>query len=268
MKLVHKEAEPAEREHRRRAEWLKGDYLLKVAVQLIMKIVIISDIHGNLEALNAFQEGYDELWVLGDLVNYGPNPIETIEWVRKRASVIVRGDHDHAIGFNEKCRCSDRFNAMAESTRKCTDRLLGAEEKSFLRELPETICRRIGTTTFFLCHATPSNPIFEYRQADSPKWDLEGTAIGANVLLAGHTHVPFVREFGDRVVANPGSIGQSKAGDSKAHYAIWQDGRIELKSYRYPLEETVARIRKLSLPDEIKSDLAGVLRTGCVQARP
>jgi putative phosphoesterase len=233
-----------------------------------MKIAIISDIHANLEALNAFQEKYDELWVLGDLVNYGPNPVEAIEWVRKRASIIIRGDHDHAIGFNEQCRCSDRFREMAEATRRCTDHLLSAEQKGFLRELPEGMCRGVDTTTFFLCHATPSNPLFEYRQPESPKWELEGTAIGAHVVLAGHTHLPFVRQFADRIVANPGSIGQSKAGDSKARYAIWHHGRIELKSYRYPLEETVARIRELRLSEDVKRGLAEVLRTGTVQAKP
>jgi hypothetical protein len=63
-----------------------------------MKILVISDLHGNLEALEAITESWDERWVLGDLVNYGPNPSEVIDFVRRHASVVVRENHDHAIG--------------------------------------------------------------------------------------------------------------------------------------------------------------------------
>jgi putative phosphoesterase len=232
-----------------------------------MKVAIISDIHANLEALNSFPESYDQLWVLGDLVNYGPNPSEAVEWVRERAAIIVRGNHDNAIGFGEDCRCSARFREMAEATCKLTESLLSSEQKTFLRDLPDCVCRQIDNTIFFLCHATPSHPLFEYRAADSPKWELEEAAVGANVVIAGHTHRPFVRTVADKVVANPGSLGQSRAGDSRARYAIWHDGRIELKSYAYPVEETIAKIHALPLPEGVKRDLATVLRTGSIPAR-
>lgn len=74
-----------------------------------MKILIISDVHGNADALNAVTESYDELWVLGDLVNYGPEPIEVVQRLRERASVIVRGNHDHAVGYDVDPRCSPPF---------------------------------------------------------------------------------------------------------------------------------------------------------------
>jgi protein phosphatase len=79
-----------------------------------MKIVIISDLHGNLEALSALPEKYDQLWVIGDLVNYGPDPAAVVEFVRAKASVMVRGNHDHALGFGEDPRCSPAFREMAE----------------------------------------------------------------------------------------------------------------------------------------------------------
>ena len=65
-----------------------------------MKLVIISDIHGNYDAWSALPEEYDELWVLGDLVNYGPQPKEVFEEVTQKASLIVRGNHDHAVDFS------------------------------------------------------------------------------------------------------------------------------------------------------------------------
>ena len=86
-----------------------------------MKIVIISDIHGNLAALNALPEhDFDELWCIGDLVDYGPNPHEVIEWVRQQAKDTVRGNHDHAAGFSVDPQCSAPFKKLAEDTLRFT----------------------------------------------------------------------------------------------------------------------------------------------------
>lgn len=80
-----------------------------------MKIVIISDIHANMEALEALPTLGDRLWVLGDLVNYGPDPAAVVEWVRKRAAVVVRGNHDHAVATGEDPRCSAPFREMSSA---------------------------------------------------------------------------------------------------------------------------------------------------------
>src|SRR5260370_8150864 len=93
-----------------------------------MRIVIISDVHGNLEALTTLPEPYDELFVLGDLGNYGPNPIEVVDWVRARASLIVRGNHDHSVGFGE-----DPHRIPAG---RYTPSVLDEAPNHFLRNLP------------------------------------------------------------------------------------------------------------------------------------
>ncbi len=202
-----------------------------------MRICIISDLHANLEALSALPNDYEELWVLGDLVNYGPDPAATIDFVRSRASTIIRGNHDHSVGFGVDCGCSPRFRAMAEATREYTASVLSAADKQFLR--------------------------YEYRPPASPLWDREEEAsLGANFVLVGHTHLQFSRTARQQTIVNPGSLGQSKAGDPRARYAIWQDGRLELCTINYPVETTATKIYKLPLPEEIKSDLATVLRTG------
>ena len=71
-----------------------------------MKIVIISDLHGNYDALSALPESGDELWVLGDLVNYGPQPRAVLNFVRSHAAAVVRGNRDHAVGFDVDPRCT------------------------------------------------------------------------------------------------------------------------------------------------------------------
>jgi putative phosphoesterase len=230
-----------------------------------MRICIISDLHANLEALQALPSDYDELWVLGDLVNYGPDPAATIDFVRSRASTVIRGNHDHSVGFDTDCRCSPRFRIMAETTRDFTASNLSATDKQYLRELPTSARRKVDAQVFFLCHATPSDLLYEYRAPDSALWDRpEEQASDADVILAGHSHLQFSRIAGKRMIVNPGSLGQSKAGDSRARYAIWNDGRFELKALDYQLEKTVAKVLSMPVLDTVKRELIQVLRTGRV----
>lgn len=229
-----------------------------------MKIVIISDIHGNFEALAALPEAYDELWVLGDLVNYGPDPAAVIDFVRSKAAVVVCGNHDYSIGFNQDPRCSGRFREMAEATRRYTDSVLSIEQKHFLRHLPPYVETERNGARFYICHAVPSDPLYGYCQAESPRWVTEVEGINADIVLVGHTHVPSVQSFGPRLVVNPGSLGQPKTGSPEARYAVWQDGKIELKSYSYPVEPAVAKVQALPIQDTLRDELSAILRTGRV----
>jgi len=232
-----------------------------------MKIVIVSDVHGNFDALSALPEKYNELWVLGDLVNYGPDPGAVIDFVKSKAWLIVRGNHDHAVGFNEDPRCSTRFREMAEATRRYTDSVLSFGHKHFLRHLPLLAETKRGSTRFYLCHAIPSDPLFGYCEADSSQWVEEVESVDADVILVGHTHVPSVQSFGSRLVVNPGSLGQPKTGSPEARYAIWENGKIELKSYSYPVEPAVAKVQALPIQDTLRDELSAILRTGEIPSR-
>jgi len=233
-----------------------------------MKIVIISDIHGNFDALSALPEIYDELWVLGDLVNYGPEPAAVIDFVRSKAAVVVSGNHDYSIGFNQDSRCSQRFTEMAEATRRYTNSVLSMEHKHYLRHLPRLVETQRDGTRFYLCHAVPSDPLFGYCPADSPRWPTEVEDLSADIVLVGHTHIPFVQSFGSLVVVNPGSLGQPKTGSPHACYAIWEDGKIELKSYSYPVERAVAKVQALPIQDVLRDELSAIVRTGKVPPAP
>jgi protein phosphatase len=229
-----------------------------------MRIVIVSDIHGNFDALSALPEDYDELWVLGDLVNYGPDPAAVIDLLRSKAAVIVCGNHDYSIGFNQDPRCSARFREMAEATRGFTDSVLSFGQKHFLRHVPLYAETRRENTRFYLCHAIPSDPLFGYCEAESSQWLTEVENVDADVILVGHTHVPAMRSIGSRVVVNPGSLGQPKTGSPEARYAVWEDGRIELKSYTYPFEATVAKLQNLPIEASLRNELSTILRTGVI----
>jgi len=233
-----------------------------------MRILIVSDLHANLEAVQVLPAGFDQLWVLGDLVNYGPNPAEVVEFVREKAAVVVRGNHDHAVGFDEDPRCSARFRAMAEETRRYSLSVLGEEHRQYLRGLPLKAAPTVEGTRFFMCHAAPPDPLFAYRTEESPLWLADDVGSGIDIQLVGHTHKPFRRALGARWIVNPGSVGQPKHGRPEACYAIWQDGKIALGSVAYDVERTVEKLRRLSLSAAVFEDLTFVLRNGTVPQAP
>jgi putative phosphoesterase len=227
-----------------------------------MKAVIISDIHGNLEAIRSLPESFDELWVLGDLVNYGPDPADVVEFVQSKATLVVRGNHDHAVGYGEDPRCSAPFREMAEAMMRYTRSVLSGPQRKFLRSLPMTSGRNADGVRIKLCHATPSDPLFAYCGPDSPQWEREVELAGADMLLVGHTHLPFVRRFGKQQVVNPGSLGQPKTGRPAACYAVWEKGEVELRSFNYAFEETIRKIHALPVDQKVRARLADVLRNG------
>jgi protein phosphatase len=151
---------------------------------------------------------------------------------------------------------------MAEATRRYTDAVLSFGQKHFLRHLPLFVETKRENTRFYICHAVPSSPLFGYCEAESPRWLTEVEGINADIVLVGHTHVPSGQSFGSRNVVNPGSLGQPKTGSPQARYAIWEDGKIELRSYSYPVEPTVAKVQALPIQDSLRDELSAILRTG------
>jgi putative phosphoesterase len=228
-----------------------------------MKLLIVSDIHANLEALEAvLAESHDELWVLGDLVNYGPNPIEVVDLICRNASLVVQGNHDYAIGNGADPQCSTAFREMARAMQNYTEPLLDLDRRAFLRGLPRTAARTIDGCRFFLCHATPAEPLFAYYPAEPARWASEAGGLQADIVLTGHTHMPFLMDLATRRIVNSGSVGQPKHGAPRACYAVWEDGSLSLRSLPYPVEETVRKSLSLPVPIKIRGQLAAVLRTG------
>jgi protein phosphatase len=233
-----------------------------------MRILIVSDIHANLEALQAvLAESHEELWVLGDLVNYGPNPSEVVDLIRVKASLAVQGNHDYGIGTGSDPQCSNAFREMARATQNYTEPLLNLDQRAFLRSLPRTAARTIDGYRFFLCHATPTEPLFKYCPAEPAQWASEIGGLQADIVLTGHTHLPFIMNLEKQRIVNPGSVGQPKHGAPMACYALWENGRLFLQSCRYPVEDTVKKVFSLPVPREIRSQLAEVLLSGSLPGR-
>ncbi len=228
-----------------------------------MKIVVVSDIHGNIAALDALPErDYDALWCIGDLVDYGPHPHEVVQWIKHNASACVRGNHDNAAGFSADPRCSPPYKRLAAETLRYTQQVCSGDDLDYLRNLPlyREICT--GSARFYLVHATPVDPLFGYCPEDSAAWRDHVRAIDADVLIVGHTHTPFLRMEGRTAILNPGSLGQPKTGRPMACYAVWQNGRILRKEYEYPVEETIRGIREMPITTPDQDALISVLQTG------
>jgi putative phosphoesterase len=229
-----------------------------------MKIVVISDLHSNFDALSALPELGDELWVLGDLVNYGPMPAEVVRFVRSHSKIVIRGNHDHAVGFDVDPCCTPRYADMADATMQYSKANLDDDAKAYLRELPLNRVLEHDGRRFHLCHAIPSNPLYGYCPEDSDLWLKELEQVDADFLLVGHTHTPFIRKVGAKTIVNPGSLGQPKTGKPDACYAVWENGEFKLKQFSYPVERAVKRVENLPVSAEVGRDLITVLRTGSV----
>jgi predicted phosphodiesterase len=167
--------------------------VVRQMLEVFVKIVIVSDIHGNLAALEALPEhDYNQLWCVGDLVDYGPKPHEVIQWIKYRATIAVRGNHYHAVGFSVDPQCSLPFKALAAETQRYTEEICTEEDVEFLRALPTQKEIALNSTRFYLVHAMPADPLFGYCSEQSERWQREMERIDADVLVVGHTHMPFI----------------------------------------------------------------------------
>lgn len=241
-----------------------------------MRYAIVSDIHANLEAFTAVLEdiekrgGVKKVLCLGDIVDYGPNPHECIELLRLKDHIAVSGNHDlAAIG---KIDATD-FYPDAVVANIWTSRQLTPNDIEYLRGLPQVI----ELDNFTLVHASPRNPVWEY--VTSP--DIAGENLPyfkSPSCLIGHTHRPVIfryQEDGgcsldqfpedtelalgqDRLMVNPGGVGQPRDGDPRASYAIYDSEGMVIRLYRvaYDIATTQAKMLKCGLPVGLISRLS------------
>jgi putative phosphoesterase len=228
-----------------------------------MRILLLADVHGNWPALQAVAaEPHDLCVCLGDLVDYALEPGPCIAWVRKHARYTVRGNHDHGAAQNVTVHGKAGFRYLTAVTRAVTRERLSQDELQYLGRLPISRTVSVDNTRFLLVHASPRDPLDEYAPADPDFWARRLANIDVDVVCVGHTHHPYVLEVGDKLVINPGSVGQPRDGDPRASYAVIEDYRVELKRIEYPVEKTLEAIEASGLPATDREMLAEVFRRG------
>lgn len=234
-----------------------------------MRIAVLSDIHSNLEALEAVvadleHRDVDRVICLGDIIGYGPDPQQVVELVRSKGYWSVLGNHEFALG---DIRGRRWLNFLAAENNELTAALLSPENRDYCRKLPAWL--ELEGAHFV--HGYPKDNVFRYlsRQTDDQIKTLL-TTYPASFFFIGHTHklelitmegaeikrkkipqgrVPLKKD--QKYIINCGSVGQPRDGDRRAKYLVWDSisSEIELNRIDYDFQRTMEKIRRLGFPE-------------------
>lgn len=227
-----------------------------------MRILVLGDVHSNWVALQAVPQDFDAYLFVGDLVDYGTEPVPCVDWMRRYMTVGVRGNHDHAVAQRVPPREGGGFRSLAAATRPLHWNVLTHTRMKFLARLPVTVRTQLGGMNFYMVHATPRDPMDEYLIADPDAWLSRLKGIDADIVCVGHTHIPFHIDLGRVQVLNPGSVGQPRDGDPRCSYAVIENGKVEIRRVEYDIDAAIDQMKKSGIDPEALQLSELVLRTG------
>jgi diadenosine tetraphosphatase ApaH/serine/threonine PP2A family protein phosphatase len=242
-------------------------------------VAIVSDIHANLEALTAVmteidRRGITDIVCLGDIVGYGPNPMECLDTIRTRSTAAIMGNHDFAVFYEPY-----NFNSGAETACYWTrqrfetdpDHQRGADRWKFLGNLPV----RVKRNEFLAVHASPRRPINEYIFPDDI-YTNPGKFVALferfdRLCFVGHTHVPGVFLEGpdfyspdeldgrfeltdEKAIINVGSVGQPRDRDPRSSFVVLTDTHVEFVRMPYDVQTTVKKVHAIAELDDFLGD--------------
>ncbi|HUY70844.1 MAG TPA: metallophosphoesterase family protein [Gaiellaceae bacterium] len=234
-----------------------------------MRVAVVSDIHGNYHALEAvlaevLAEAPDEIWCLGDVVGYGPDPNRCCAAVERHANVCLAGNHDLAVIGSLTV---EDFNGDAAVAVRWTQTVLADGARRFLEPLVPAATRN-GAALF---HGSPIDPVWDYvLSEEGARASME--MVSAPLVMVGHSHVALSIAYdGDalsgglahggeeidlkasRWLLNPGSVGQPRGGDPRAAWLMLDlaAGWASFRRTEYPIELTQAEIRAVGLPEAL-----------------
>ena len=225
-----------------------------------MRYAVFTDVHANLEALEAVlakidelaqQEPIDAIWFLGDLVGYGPNPNECIDILRKRTDIIIAGNHDWAaVG---KIDLED-FSAAARTSAEWTAQQLTEEHREFLTNLPERIALKECT----LVHGSPYGPLWEYLTSEVLA-ERSFQYFTSRYCFVGHTHVPVIFQQPDTVAQTP----TIPLGNTEQHEVTSADDGLELPEDDDEETQKIAAIRPVQqMMQEVDTSESAFVESG------
>ena len=234
------------------------------------RVAVITDIHGNLPALEASLSaieliGIDVVYCGGDLVGYGPHPNEVCRLIERREIPTIFGNYDYAIGRDlEDCGCAYVTPHDRELGQQSVDWTLAHTDqwaKEFMRELPFDLRFPLGEHEVHLVHGSPRK-VNEYLFEDKPARTFERIAALADcdVLVFGHTHKPWIHEYGGVLFVNCGSVGKPKDGDPRAAFAVLEldasgEVRASVERVTYDADAVAREVAAAGLPGEYAEKL-------------
>lgn len=211
-------------------------------------IAVLSDIHGNLPALQAVLQaaesaGCDRIISLGDVAGYYAQPGECIDLLRAHDAINIMGNHDSYLVNSSDCPRS-----------KIVTEITNYQRGIVSPDQVEWLSRSLTTLTEggnYFTHGGWSDPLDQYLYRISPS-DIP---TGAKNLLTGHTHVQVLVEFGEQKYCNPGSVGQPRDGDSRAAFAILDGYDIRLHRIEYAIDQTALAMQQAGFPPKYYENL-------------
>jgi putative phosphoesterase len=216
-----------------------------------MEIAVIADVHANLPAFEAVLEdiGGLEIFSCGDIVGYNPFPNETLEIFSKRGIAGIIGNHDQALLIGD----TGWFNASAAQSINWSRDRVSNKNRGYLQSLPEIF----QNEKFKAVHGSPRNLLYEYVFPECPEETLSSFLKDTDVLVLGHTHIPFIKQMKKGLVFNPGSVGQPRDGDHRASYAIYdpEKGKVNIKRVSYDIDRVAKEIEKKGLTGDLAERL-------------
>jgi putative phosphoesterase len=235
----------------------------------MQRAAVITDIHANLPALEAALDAIgridvDAIYCGGDLVGYGPHPNEVCRLIEERRIPTIHGNYDDAIGRDlEDCGCAyrdQRDRELGQLSVAWTLEHTDGRSKGFMRDLPFDLRFELGGRRVRLVHGSPRK-VNEYLFADKPARTFERIAAGADcdVLVFGHTHQPWVAEYGGVLFVNCGSVGKPKDGDPRASFALLDLAdsgvSVTIERVEYDAESVARAVAESGLPVEYAEKL-------------
>jgi putative phosphoesterase len=233
-------------------------------------VAVITDIHANLPALQSAlaridQLGITDIYCGGDLVGYGPHPNEVCALIQERAIPTIYGNYDYAIARDlDDCGCAyvtPHDRELGQQSVNWTLANTDQSAKDFMSELPFDLRFALGAYDVHLVHGSPRK-VNEYLFEDKPASLYERLAAAEtdDVLVFGHTHKPWVHDFGGVRFVNCGSVGKPKDGDPRAAFAVLEatpsDVRASIERVAYDAAAVAAQVRDATgLPDEYADKL-------------
>lgn len=225
-----------------------------------MIVLIISDVHGNYHALDSVirRVKYDAMLCCGDIVVDYPFPQQCIRTLKDKCTHICMGNNDYNVAYDKKASdfISQKYGHLAKDLDRSMDltlELINDDAKEYLRQLPRECQFVLDGISFYMNHTVPHLSVHHYLDKNTPRSELADyyREIQADVIVTGHTHVPYVKTFGDKILFNPGSVGQSRDGDPRASFATFDTAarRLELGRLEYDIKETSEYLKKLNFPE-------------------
>ena len=228
-------------------------------------VAVITDIHANLPALEAAlgriaELGIERVYCGGDLVGYGPHPDEVCALIEARGIPTIHGNYDYAIARDlDDCGCAyvtPHDREIGQLSVAWTLANTGPAAKDFMRELPFDLRFEVGGAAVHLVHGSPRR-VNEYLFEDKPAslYERLAAAEKADVLVFGHTHKPWIADFGGVRFVNCGSVGKPKDGDPRATFALLDGAGATIERVPYEAGRVADEIRRAGLPGELADKL-------------